>query len=196
MIVELARGPLETVYGEWQHIVYWDGMQQAIGMVYGDVKGKKRVPCRVHSSCHTAHTFLSVECDCREQMEMAMALIVEQGAGAIVWLDHEGRANGMLAHIASQTLKRQGMSQSDAYESLGFPRDARTYTAAAEVLHDLGIKSVTVLTNNPLKVEALRAAGLPIVDDDARVEIEPNNEFLAKQYKDKREVDGHLLSHE
>lgn len=142
MIVELARGPLLTQVGEWTHVLYWSGMQQAIALVYGDVTGRDGVLCRVHSSCLTAHVFLSVECDCREQMEISMRYMAQEGRGVVVWLDHEGRANGMMAHTASQSLKRQGLSQSDAYEKLGYPRDARRYETAAEILRELGVSSI------------------------------------------------------
>ncbi|HVF06394.1 MAG TPA: hypothetical protein VNA20_16245 [Frankiaceae bacterium] len=193
MLAELARGPLQTIYGEWEHILYWDGTQQLIAMVYGAVPQREAVPCRVHSSCITAHVFLSTECDCREQLDLAMRYIRDTGHGVVVWLDHEGRGNGMMAHIASQSLKRSGLSQSKAYEELSYPRDARRYETAAEVLRALSVKSIRVLTNNPLKVEALRAAGLPIVVGDERVMIEPTNDLLRKQYQDKRDDDNHFF---
>jgi len=192
MIVQLAEGPLLTRYGTWRHIVYWDGMQEAIAMVYGDVAAKSALPIRVHSSCITSHVFLSVECDCREQMEIAMAYIQEYGAGVIVWLDHEGRANGMVAHIASQTLKRSGLSQADAYRKLGYPEDARVYRTACEILQHLQVESVVVITNNPNKVEYLRQAGLPIVTGSQRALIEPDNIILQKQYRDKIS-EGHWI---
>lgn len=193
MIIELARGPLLTKCGEWTHVLYWDGTNQAIAMVYGDVSGKEELVCRVHSSCITGHVFMSVECDCREQLEISMKYMSEQGAGVVIWLDHEGRGNGMMAHIASQKLKRQGLPQSEAYEALGYPRDARHYETASQILRDLGVKSIVVMTNNPQKVEALRRAGLPVVQKSKRVYIEPTNDLLAKQYQDKITVDRHLI---
>ena len=192
MIVQLAVGPLVTKYGTWRHIVYWDGMQQVIGMVYGDVTGATALPIRVHSSCITSHVFLSTECDCREQMEIAMAYIQKRGAGVVVWLDHEGRANGMMAHIASQELKQQGMSQADAYAQLGYPKDARNYRAASEILQVLGVESVVIITNNPSKVEFLRQAGLPVVTGSKRAYIKPDNIILEKQYQDKIS-EGHWI---
>lgn len=196
MIVELARGPLMTQCGEWTHVVYWDGMRQAMAMIYGDATGKESLPCRVHSSCLTAHVFMSIECDCREQMEISMRYICQEGGGIVIWLDHEGRGNGMMAHIASQGLKRGGVSQSEAYERLGYRRDAREYQVAAEILQVLGIRSIVVLTNNPKKVAALREAGLPIVKSGKRVSIEPTNALLKKQYEDKINVDRHLIGHD
>ncbi len=192
MIKELAAGPLSTQYGEWQHFVYWDGMQQAIAMVFGNVSGEEELPVRVHSSCITSHVFLSVECDCREQLEISMAYIQENGKGIVVWLDHEGRANGMMAHIASQDLKRSGMRQAKAYEHLGYPDDAREYRTASEILQELNVESIVLITNNPTKVEALRKAGLPIVKDSKRAFIKPNNVILEKQYKDKIS-EGHWI---
>jgi len=196
MIIELARGPLSTQAGEWIHVLYWDGMRQAIAMVYGDVANRTEVLCRVHSSCITAHVFLSIECDCREQLEITMRYIAQQGAGVVIWLDQEGRANGMMAHIASQELKRQGLSQSAAYEKLGYPSDAREYLTAAEILQALQVKSIVVLTNNPNKIRVLRDAGLPLVEDSKRVQIKPTNALLEKQYRDKVAVDGHLIDHD
>lgn len=193
MITELARGPLLTSCGEWMHVLYWDGIHEAIAMVYGDVRGMSALPCRVHSSCITAHVFLSVECDCREQLEISMQYMEQEGGGVVIWSDHEGRANGMMAHIASQELKRQGISQSDAYEALGYPRDARDYRVAAEILQALGVESIVVMTNNPKKIDALRAAGLPLVADSRRVKIEPTNDLLKKQYLDKKKEDDHIL---
>jgi GTP cyclohydrolase II len=193
MIIQLAEGPLLTRYGEWRHIIYWDGLQQAIAMVYGDVANAEELPTRVHSSCVTSHVFLSVECDCREQMEIAMAYIHEKGRGAIIWLDHEGRANGMMAHIASQSLKREGLSQPDAYKQLGYPSDARSYRVASEILNELKVKSIVVITNNPAKVEALRKSGLPVVSGSQRALIKPDNIILEKQYRDKIS-EGHWIN--
>lgn len=122
-----------------------------------------------------------------------MEYMREHGRGIVVWLDHEGRANGMMAHIASQSIKRLGVSQSEAYEQLGYARDSRNYVPAAEILRSLRVASITVMTNNPLKVEALRSAGLPVVTGDQRVMIEPQNELLKKQYDDKRYIDNHLI---
>jgi GTP cyclohydrolase II len=192
LIRELARGPLQTMFGDWTHIVYWDGMQQAIAMIYGDVAGQEAIPTRVHSSCITSHVFLSTECDCREQLGLTMAFVQETGRGVVIWLDHEGRANGMMAHTASQQLKRGGMTQAEAYIHLGYPADARRYHVAAEILREQRVISITVLTNNPLKVEALRAAGLPIVKDSQRVQMDPNNPILRQQYLDKI-AEGHMI---
>lgn len=193
MIRQLAVGPLLTKFGEWMHHLYWDGEHQAIAMVFGTVEGAEALPCRVHSSCITAHVFASVECDCREQLEICMKYMEQNGRGVVVWLDHEGRGNGMMAHIESQALKRSGLSQSEAYEKLGYPRDARRYEPAAEILQHLGVKTIVVMTNNPLKVEALRRAGLPIVKGGKRVFIEPSNSLLEKQYRDKVAVDQHMI---
>jgi len=192
MITELARGPLQTVYGDWTHILFWDGQNQAIAHVFGAVEAEESLPVRVHSSCITAHVFLSTECDCREQLDLSFRYIQDYGRGVVIWLDQEGRSNGMMAHVASQHLKRNGLTQSAAYEQLGYPADARRYESAAQILYYLGVKSIRVLTNNPLKVDALREAGLPLVTDRQSVMIRPNNALLMKQYHDKIE-DGHFI---
>ena len=175
-------------------VLYWDGEKQLVASIYGDAAGKSSIPCRVHSACISAHVFSSIECDCREQLELSMQYIQQEGAGVVIWLDQEARGNGMAAHIASQKLKRDGMSQSDAYQKLGYPADARRYETAAEVLRDLKVESIVVLTNNPKKVDALRAAGLPVVKGSERVYIVPDNALLRKQYQDKIR-DGHWIKY-
>lgn len=193
MIRELARGPLQTLYGEWTHILYWTGRDHAIAMTLGDVTGKSRLLCRVHSSCITAHVFMSTECDCREQLCLSMSAMQRDGLGVVVWLDQEGRGNGMMAHVLSQDTKRRGLTQSQAYEELNFPSDARDYWAAVEILRALGIQSVRIMTNNPEKVDELKAAGVPAVEGEERVTIPTDdNALLTKQYQDKIS-DGHHI---
>jgi GTP cyclohydrolase II len=128
----------------------------------GDVAQKENVLCRVHSQCIHGHVFNSIECDCREQMEMSQRKIEEAGQGVIIWLDQEGKGNGHMALLLSRKLKDEGISQAEAYVRLGYPADARSYTRAAEILRDLEVQSVTLLTNNPEKASDLRKDGLVI----------------------------------
>lgn len=165
MLIQLARGPLDTAFGTWDHRVYWDGRSEAIAMVFGDVAGSLDTLARIHSSCVTGNVFLSVECECRAQLEAAMRLIQRTGAGVIVWLDQEGRGNGKAAHIASQHLKKgpERLSQAAAYLRLGCPPDARSYRVAAEVFRAIRACSVVLLTDNDRKVEELRGHGIAVI---------------------------------
>ena len=163
MIIRLAEAPLRTRFGTFLEILYYDGQQESIAIVMGDVRQRDNVLCRLHSHCVSAHLFNSIDCDCREQMELAQAMIEQQGAGVIIWLDQEGRGNGHLALLRSRALQAQGLSQTEAYVQLGYAADARQYASAAAILQDLGVKSVVLMTNSPHKTGSLQAAGITIV---------------------------------
>jgi len=162
MIIRLAEGSLRTRFGTFTQILYYDGQKEIIALVMGEVARKGQVLCRVHSQCISGHVFNSVECDCREQMEMSQRLIQGAGAGVVIWLDQEGKNNGHLALLQSRKLKDQGLSQAEAYVKLGYSADARSYVRAAEILRELRVASITLMTNNPEKVSQLRNDGLII----------------------------------
>ncbi len=162
MIIRLAEGSLKTRFGAYTQILYYDGQKESIALVMGEIAHRENVLCRVHSQCIPGHVFNSIECDCRDQMEMAQRLIQEAGSGVIIWLDQEGKNNGHLALLESRRLKDQGLSQAEAYVKLGYSADARSYIRAAEILRELTVQSITLLTNNPEKVSQLRADGLVI----------------------------------
>jgi len=170
MIIRLAERNLKTKFGNFQEILYYDGQTESIALVMGNVEAQENVFCRIHSSCVSAHVFNSIECDCREQMEMSQSLIEQKGQGVIVWLDQEGKGNGHLALMASIKHKKMGLSQSEAYEKVGYEADARSFRAAAEILSDLKVKSVVMLTNNPAKADDLRRASI-IVSDTKKIKI-------------------------
>jgi GTP cyclohydrolase II len=185
MIVRLAQGILKTKFGNFLEALYYDGQKESIAIVMGDVKNGEGILCRVHSSCISAHVFNSVECDCREQMEMSQFWIEQEGKGVVIWLDQEGKGNGHLALLASRPLKEQGLSQADAYEKLGYKTDARNYIRAAEILQDLGVKSVILLTNNSQKADDLTNVGINVAGTK-RIHISTEgNEELLKFYQDK-----------
>lgn len=163
MIVKLAEGNLKTKFGEYREILFYDGQKESIALIMGDVSGEEAVLCRVHSSCIFGHVFNSIECDCREQMEISQQLIHQDGKGIIIWLDQEGKGNGHFALLRSVEYKRLGLAQADAYEAVGFKKDARDYTQAAEILNILGVKSIRMLTNNAEKVETLTRLGVAVV---------------------------------
>jgi GTP cyclohydrolase II len=162
MIVRLAEGSLKTKFGLFNQILYYDGQKESVALVMGDVAQKEDVLCRVHSHCISAHVFNSIECDCREQMEMAQRMIQQAGSGVIIWLDQEGKNNGHMALLLSRKLKAEGVPQADAYKQLGYSEDARSYVRAGEILRELNIHSITLMTNNPEKVSQLRKDGLVI----------------------------------
>lgn len=162
MIIRLADGKLETRFGTFTQILYYDGQKEIIALVMGEVANRENVLCRVHSQCISGHVFNSIECDCREQMEMSQRLIQDAGQGVIIWLDQQGKNNGHLALLLSRKLKDAGISQSEAYVKLGYSADARSYIRAAEILRELQVQSITLLTNNPEKVSQLREDGLVI----------------------------------
>ena len=155
MIKRLASRELITKFGTFTEILYYDGQKESIAIVMGDVAGRDRVLCRVHSHCIGAHIFNSVECTCREEMEAAQAAIENEGHGVIVWLDQEAKGNGHLALIESIPFKKEH-GQAKAYEMAGYSADARDYRAAAQILADLDVKSIVLLANSESKADVLR----------------------------------------
>jgi GTP cyclohydrolase II len=156
MIVKLTENTLNTRYGVFTESLFYDGKKEAIAFSMGTLDGAQNVLCRVHSSCIHGHYFNSIECDCQEQLNNSQKRIQEAGCGLIILLDQEGKGNGHFALLHSISEKRKGAKQADAYEKVGFQRDARDFSAAAKIIQALGIKSVRMLTDNPGKVETLR----------------------------------------
>lgn len=162
MLVTLASSTLNTKYGEYRETLFYDGQHEYIAMTLGEVENREDVPCRIHSSCIFGHYFNSIECDCREQMELAQQLIQQEGCGVIILLDQEGKGNGHLALMKSIAFKRQGMNQADAYEAAGFSRDARDFRRAADILKALGVRSIRLISDSPDKKETLIRNGIPV----------------------------------
>lgn len=162
MIFRLTERELKTKFGVFREILYYDGQKESIALVMGDVESQADVLVRVHSSCVSGHVFNSQECDCREQMETSQSKILEAARGVIIYLDQEGKGNGHLALMASVPHKNAGMKQSEAYEEVGFERDARTFRPAAEILADLKIRSIVLLSNNPAKASDLQKWSIKI----------------------------------
>ncbi len=169
MIARLAEADLRTRFGTFREVLYYDGRKESHALVMGDVADGSEVLCRVHSSCIFGHHFNSVECDCREQMALAQQRIQEAGRGVVIWLEQEGKGNGHYALLQSVAHKRAGVAQGDAYEAVGFARDARDYRAAAAILKDLGVRSIRLLTNNPDKVDTLTQHGVEVSGIEALV---------------------------
>jgi GTP cyclohydrolase II len=160
-------------------------------MVHGDVAGRRSVPVRVHSECMTSEVFGSLKCDCRDQLDWALAEIVRRGAGAVLYLRQEGRGIGLANKIRAYELQAGGLDTVDANRSLGLPDDARSYETARDMLEHLGIRSVRLLTNNPDKVKKLRALGVSVVGTVPVVV--PPNPFSQAYLEAKRDRMAHDL---
>lgn len=161
MIKRLAERDLRTKFGTFREVLYYDGQKESIALVMGDVRDGEDILCRVHSHCVGAHVFNSIECDCREQMEAAQAAIQEAGRGIVIWLDQEAKGNGHLALIESIPFKKE-YGQAEAYVRAGYKADARTYSAASQILDDLGVRSIAVLANDSSKAEQLKREGIDV----------------------------------
>jgi GTP cyclohydrolase II len=156
MIFRLTGRDLNTKYGTFREILYYDGQKESIALVMGNVENEADVICRVHSACISGHVFNSIECECQKEMEAAQSAIQTAGKGVIIYLEQEGKGNGHLALMASIPHKKAGLKQSEAYEKVGFEADARSFRPAAEILADLKVESVVLLTDNAKKADDLR----------------------------------------
>lgn len=167
----LATAPIPTRWGTFTvHIFRWDDpnahpglSNEHLALVMGDVRDAVAVPVRVHSECLTSEVLGSLKCDCKQQLEQAQAEIAARGRGAVLYLRQEGRGIGLANKIRAYALQEEGADTIEANERLHLPVDARAYDAAAAMIRALGIASVELMTNNPLKVDGLRELGIPVV---------------------------------
>jgi GTP cyclohydrolase II len=165
--------------------------ETAVALLMGDVHSAPAL-VRIHSQCLTGDVFGSLRCDCRQQLEMALALIAQQGAGVLVYEQQEGRGIGLMAKLQAYELQDSGLDTVEANERLGFKADQRGFELPAEVLKALGISRVRLLSNNPDKVAALERAGIEVVE---RVPCEVTASAHAEEYlKTKKEKLGHLFT--
>src|SRR3989338_10148390 len=191
VISKIAETSLPTKYGKFKLIAYEDWNNgQHIALVKGNVRGKKNVLVRVHSQCLTGDTFGSLRCDCGEQLDIALRIISKKG-GVLMYMPQEGRGIGLLNKIKAYELQDKGMDTVEANEKLGFKADVRDYTIGVQILADLGIKSMKLMTNNPKKIEGLGNYGIKIVERVPLI-IKPNT--TNKKYLEaKRKKLGHYL---
>jgi 3,4-dihydroxy 2-butanone 4-phosphate synthase/GTP cyclohydrolase II len=189
--IEVVKLP--TDFGEFDLHLYrskLDG-QHHLALVHGSVAGTKNVLVRVHSECLTGDVFGSRRCDCGPQLHQAMRQVVEAGRGVIVYMRQEGRGIGLAPKIRAYKLQEQGYDTVEANRKLGYEMDLREYGLGAQILADLGLKTIRLLTNNPRKVVGLEGYGLKIVEQvPIRVKPNPHNE---RYLKTKRTKMGHLL---
>ncbi len=189
--VEVVKMPTE--YGDFDLYLYRskvDG-QNHLALVKGEVAGRKNVMVRVHSECLTGDVFGSRRCDCGPQLQQAMRQVAEDGTGVIVYMRQEGRGIGLAPKIRAYKLQEQGYDTVEANKKLGYPMDLREYGLGAQILCDLGLKTIRLLTNNPRKIVGLEGYGLEVVEQvPIRIKPNPHN---AKYLRVKREKLGHLI---
>jgi 3,4-dihydroxy 2-butanone 4-phosphate synthase/GTP cyclohydrolase II len=195
LVHRVAEARLPTPFGEFKIIGYRNDVDTAehVALVYGDVSARGDVLVRIHSKCLTGDVFGSSRCDCGWQLTMAMRMIAEAGRGAVVYLDQEGRGIGLLNKLKAYELQDAGHDTVEANERLGFLPDLRNYGIGAQILLDLGVKAIRILTNNPMKLVGIDGYGITIVE---RVPIIPPRTDDNAGYLDvKRDKLGHLFAH-
>jgi len=195
LVHRVAEARLPTPFGEFLIIGYENDVDRAehVALVFGEPAGHENVLVRMHSKCLTGDVFGSARCDCGWQLTSAMRLIAAEGRGVVVYLDQEGRGIGLLNKLRAYSLQDAGADTVEANRRLGFEPDLRNYGIGAQILMDLGLTSIRVLTNNPMKLVGIEGYGLTIVE---RVPIVPPRSDENRGYLDvKRDKLGHLLAH-
>ena len=187
---------LPTVHGEFNAILFRETLtgKQHVALVKGDVVGAQDVLVRVHSECLTGDVFHSLRCDCGEQLDAALALIAAEERGVLLYMAQEGRGIGLLNKLKAYELQEEGLDTVDANLALGFAADEREWGIGNQILAELGLSTIRLLTNNPKKVSGLQAFGLQVTEQ-VPIEVSPNDEnrrYLAA----KRDKLGHRLHHQ
>jgi 3,4-dihydroxy 2-butanone 4-phosphate synthase/GTP cyclohydrolase II len=195
MVRRAAITTLPTIYGgEFTAIAYENDVdhQQHMALVKGEVRGEEPVLVRVHSECLTGDVFGSQRCDCGEQLHTAMRIVAKEGMGVIVYMHQEGRGIGLTNKIKAYALQDQGKDTVEANEALGFAPDLRDYGLGAQILRDLGVRKIRLMTNNPKKIVGLQGYGLEVVER-IPLEIKPGRRNFSYLRTKKTKL-GHLLT--
>jgi 3,4-dihydroxy 2-butanone 4-phosphate synthase/GTP cyclohydrolase II len=196
LIERVAESRLPTKWGEFKAVAYRTMIdaKEHLALVMGDVDTTEPVLARVHDQCVTGDVFGSLRCDCGEQLQVAMERVAEAGRGVILYMDQEGRGIGLHNKIRAYNLQDAGLDTVEANEALGLPADSREYGVGMQILLDLGVKRLRLMTNNPAKRAGLEGFGLEIVER-IPIEVEPNPHNV-RYLRTKREKMGHLLASE
>jgi 3,4-dihydroxy 2-butanone 4-phosphate synthase/GTP cyclohydrolase II len=193
LIERVVSVQLPTAYGDFQAVAFRELLsgKQHVALVRGDIEGRENVLVRVHSECLTGDVFHSLRCDCGDQLELALRAIVAEGHGVLLYMAQEGRGIGLLNKLKAYELQEQGLDTVDANLALGFAADEREWGIGNQILADLGLSTIRLLTNNPKKVSGLEAYGLRVTEQ-VPIEVTPNE--LNQAYLDaKREKLGHTI---
>jgi len=196
LVERMTSVRLPTAYGEFTAVAFRETLtgKHHVALVKGEVEGRENVLVRVHSECLTGDVFHSLRCDCGEQLEQALARIGDEERGVLLYMAQEGRGIGLLNKLKAYELQENGLDTVEANLELGFPADGREYGIGSQVLHDLGLTTIRILTNNPKKITGIEAFGLKVVEQ-VPIEVAPNAEnrgYLAA----KRSKLGHRLHHQ
>jgi 3,4-dihydroxy 2-butanone 4-phosphate synthase/GTP cyclohydrolase II len=193
LVHRVAEANLPTEFGDFRVVAYRNDVdrREHVALIKGEVQGKQDVLVRMHSECLTGDVFHSQRCDCGQQLHASLRRIEREGEGVLVYMKQEGRGIGLLNKIRAYQLQESGMDTVEANEKLGFPADLRDYGIGVQVLLDLGIKSMRLMTNNPKKIIGLQGYGLSVTEQ-IPITVKPNrhNERYLKAKRDKL---GHLI---
>jgi GTP cyclohydrolase II len=194
-VQQVASADFPTRWGKFRILGFQGNfagrLEEAVALVMGDIHSSPAL-LRIHSQCLTGDVFGSLRCDCRQQLEMALAMIAERGAGVLIYEQQEGRGIGLMAKLKAYELQDEGLDTVEANERLGFKADQREFALPAEILKALGVSQVRLLSNNPDKVAALERGGIKVVE---RVPCEVSASAHSEDYlKTKKEKMGHLFT--